>query len=186
MWTKLGSWILSAAVIIGLSGLSGCSGQSGGDYRTFDKNKDKAPDAEHGHAHSHEHGPHGGELIELGEEEYHAEVVFDEESHKVTLYLLGADAKSAVAIEAKEFTLELPTQDKPQTYTLAAAAQDADVEGKSSRFEITSEELVDAYEDQEGLVGKFTVKIGSKSFTGEVKHTHHGDMPGETKEKAEK
>src|SRR5437867_4454418 len=106
MRTKLSLWILSATVLIGLSGLSGCSGQPGGEYRPFDKNKDTAPDAESGQAHSHEHGPHDGELIELGEEEYHAEVVFDEDSHKVTLYLLGDDAKSAVAIEAKELTLE--------------------------------------------------------------------------------
>ncbi len=169
MRTKLGVWILSAAVLIGLSG---CSGESGGDYRTFDKNKDKAPDAEHGHAHGHEHGPHGGELIELGEEEYHAEVVFDEDSDKVTLYFFGGDAKSAVAIEAKELTLILSTKNKPQTYTLAAVAQDADGDGKSSRFEITSEELIDAYDEQEGLVGKFTVKIGGKSFTGDVKHSH--------------
>jgi hypothetical protein len=35
-------------------------------------------------------------------------------------------------------------------------------------------------------VGKFTVKIGGKSFTGEVKHSHHGDKPDETKAKAEK
>ena len=173
MRTKLGVWILSAAVVIGLSGLSGCSEESGGNYRTFDKNRDKAPDAEHGHAHGHEHGPHGGELIELGEEEYHAEVVFDDDSDKVTLYVLGGDAKSAVAIEAKELTLKLSTK----SYTLAAVAQDADGEGKSSRFEITSEELVDAFEEQEGLVGKFTVKIGSKSFTGEVKHSHHGGKP---------
>src|SRR5690349_7579690 len=100
MRTQTGMWLLSAAMMLWLSGLPGCSGEKGSEYHSFDKNKDAAPDAERGHAHSHDHGdghgPHEGDLIELGEEEFHAEVVFDEESDKVILYLLGSDAKTAV------------------------------------------------------------------------------------------
>ena len=103
--------MLSMAVMLGLSGLAGCGGDKGGEFRTFDKGKDTAHDAEHGHAHSHDHGhghgPHEGELIELGEEEFHAEVVFDEKENKVVLYLLGPDAKATVAIEAKELSREM-------------------------------------------------------------------------------
>ena len=176
MRTKTGIWMLSAAVMLGLSGLAGCGGDKGGDYRTFDKAKDTAADAEHGHAHTHEHGhehgPHKGDLIELGEEEFHAEVVFDEESDKVTLYLLGADAKTAVPIEAKELSLEMPGKDGPVTHALAAAPQDGDGEGKSSRFEIKSEDLIEAFHHDPKTVGKFKVTLGGKEFTGEIKHSH--------------
>lgn len=172
MCTKSGIWLFSAAVIWGALGLAGCGGDKGSDYRTFDKGKDTSHDAEHGHAHNHdhEHGPHDGELIELGEEEFHAEVVFDEEKHKLTLYLLGADAKTAVAVDAKELSLELPGKDAPVTHAMAAGPADAD--GKASQFEITSEELIEAFHNDPKTVGKFKVTINGKEFAGEIKHSH--------------
>ncbi len=176
MRTQTGMWLLSAAVMLGLSGLAGCGGDKGGEYRTFDKGKDTAHDAEHGHAHAHDHGhghgPHEGELIELGEEEFHAEVVFDEKENKVVLYLLGPDAKANVAIEAKELSLEMPGKDAAVTHALAAAPQDGDGEGKSSRFEIKSEELIEAFHHDPKTVGKFKVSIGGKEFEGAIKHSH--------------
>lgn len=176
MRTHTGMWLLSAAVMFGLSGLAGCGGDQGGDYRTFNKEKDKAPDAEHGHAHSHDHGheqgPHKGQLIELGEEEYHAEVIFEEEAEKVVLYLLGPDAKAAVAIEAKELSLELPGKDAAVKFALVAAPLEGDGEGKSSRFEIKSPELYEAFHHNPKTAGKFQVNLGGKDFTGEIKHDH--------------
>ena len=54
--------------------LSGCTGK---------------PAAEHGgeEHHHHVHGPHEGELIEIGNEEYHAELLM-EDNNKVTIYVL--------------------------------------------------------------------------------------------------
>ena len=168
---------MSAAVMLGLSGLAGCGGDKGGDFRTFDKGKDTAPDAEHGHAHTHDHGheqgPHKGDLIELGEEEFHAEVVVDEEKSKLTLYLLGADAKTAVAIEAKELTLEIPGKDAPVPFALTAGPEDKD--GKTSQFEITSQALFDAFHEDMKIAAKFKVSINGKEFTGEIKHSHDHD-----------
>lgn len=179
MRTQTGMWLLSAAVMLGLSGLAGCGGDKGGDYRTFNKDKDTSHDAEHGHAHSHDHGhghgPHEGDLIELGEEEFHAEVVFDEEANKVVVYFLGPDAKANVAIEAKELSLEMPGKDAAVTHALTAAPQDGDGEGKSSRFEIKSEELIEAFHHDPKTVGKFKVSINGKDFNGEIKHSHDHD-----------
>ncbi len=184
MRTKSGMWLLSVAVMLGLSGLAGCGGDKGGEYRTFDKGKDTAHDAEHGHAHSHDHGhgqgPHDGDLIELGEEEFHVEVVIDEEKYKMTLYLLGADAKTAVAVEAKEIVLELPGKDAAVTHALAAGPADAD--GKATRFEITSEELIETFHKDPKTVGKFKISIGGKDFEGEIKHDH-GDHDHKHEEK---
>ncbi len=185
MRTQTGMWLLSVAVMLGLTGLAGCGGDKGGEYRVFDKGNDTAPDAEHGNAHTHDHGhghgPHEGDLIELGEEEFHAEVVVDEEKYKLTLYLLGADAKTAVAIEAKELTLEMPGKDAPVKYALTAGPVDAD--GKVSQFEITSEALIDAFHEDSKAVGKFKVSIGGKEFTGEIKHSHDHDHDHKHEEK---
>ena len=50
------------------------------------------------HAHPSE-GPHHGTLVELGNEEFHAEVVHDDKS--VTVYVLDAGATKAVPIDAQ-------------------------------------------------------------------------------------
>lgn len=178
----MGMWLLSSVVLVGLSG---CGGQPGGDYRTFDKNKDTSHDAEHGqvhaHDHDHGHGPHDGALIELGEEEFHAEVVFDEDKGKVVLYILGPDAKAAVPIEAKELSLEMPGKDAPVAHVLAAAPQETDGEGKSSRFEITNKDLIEVFHHDPKTVGKFKVSISGKDFNGEIKHDHEGHSHDEHK-----
>ena len=84
-----------------------------------------------GHAHAHPtEGPHHGALIELGREDYHAELVHDEAANTVTIYILDGAAKDAVAIEAKQLTLNLLVGGKPQQFQLAAMPQSADPEGR--------------------------------------------------------
>src|SRR5688572_17504984 len=74
---------------------------------------EKAPPAEgHSEAAHEEHshaaaGPHGGDLIGLGNEEYHAELVHDEAAGSVTLYVLDSAAKASVPIDATEVTINL-------------------------------------------------------------------------------
>jgi len=57
------------------------------------------------HAHPGE-GPHHGDLVELGNEEYHAEVVHGE-GGSVSVYILDSAAKSAVPIDATELTINI-------------------------------------------------------------------------------
>ena len=77
MRTQLGMWLLSVTVMLGLSG---CGGDKGNEFRAFDKEKDKAPDAEHGHAHSHDHGHDHGSNLKV----YH-----DEEMQSVSIRIDG-------------------------------------------------------------------------------------------------
>ena len=128
--------------------------------------------AEHAHA---ETGPHKGQLIELGKEEYHAELVHDEDAGKVTIYVLDSEAKKAVAIESTELIINLKHDGKGEQFKLAAAPQDGDGEGKSSRFVSDDKKLAEDL-DHAGTQARLVLEIAGKSFTGEIKHDHdHGD-----------
>lgn len=126
----------------------------------------------HKHAEGHaEVGPHNGHLIELGKEEYHAELVHDEKAGKVTIYVLDKEAKAAVAITATELTINLKHDGKGEQFKLAAAPQDGDGEGKSSRFASEDKELAEDL-DHKGVEARLVIEIEGKSFTGDIKHDH--------------
>jgi hypothetical protein len=123
--------------------------------------------------HEHEQGPHGGHLVELGEEEYHAEVVFDPKSSKITLYVLDSSAKKAAPIDAKEIKLELTIGGQPESFTAQAVADKGDPPDKSSRFEVADNSEIKAnVKDEEDLKGSVTVAIGGKTYTGKIVHDH--------------
>jgi hypothetical protein len=123
--------------------------------------------------HEHEHGPHGGHLVELGEEEYHAEVVFDQKAAKLTVYILDSTAKAPTPIDGKEITLKLAIDGKTEPFALAAVPQSSDPQGKSSRFELAGNADVKSHiKDEEDLKGSVSATISGKSFSGDVKHEH--------------
>jgi hypothetical protein len=123
------------------------------------------------HAHPSE-GPHHGSLIELGAEEYHAELVHDDESGSVTIYILDSAAKTAVPIDATELTVNLKHDGNAEQFKLAASPDTNDSDGKSSRFISTDKELG---EDLHGAHADATlvVMIDGKSFRGAIKHDDH-------------
>jgi hypothetical protein len=123
--------------------------------------------------HSHEEGPHGGHLVELGEEEYHAEVVLDAKTSNITLYILDSTAKKAAPIDAKEVKLELTIGGQPKSFAAKAVPDKDDPAGKSSRFEIGENADVKAnIKDEEDLKGSVTATIGGKTYTGKIVHEH--------------
>jgi hypothetical protein len=126
----------------------------------------------HAHAHPTE-GPHHGSLIELGREDYHAELVHDDATDTVTIYMLDGAAKDAVAIDAKQLTLNLLVGGKPQQFQLVSMPQSADPEGRCSAFGCTSEPMCKAI-DAKGTTGRLNVEVSGKRFVGKLGlHTHH-------------
>lgn len=127
-----------------------------------------------GHVHSHPtEGPHHGVLIELGKEDYHAELVHDPAVDRVTIYVLDGAAQQPVPIDAKQLTLNLVVGGKPQQYQLAAQPQSSDPDGLSSAFCCASKPMSAAL-DAKGVKGRLNVKIGDKVFVGAIgDHTHH-------------
>lgn len=119
-------------------------------------------------------GPHHGVLIELGQEEYHAELTHDEATKTVTVYLLDASAKKAVPIADPEITLNLMVNGAPQQAKLAAAPQDGDPVGKASRFSATDDKLLEALESPM-TTGRLNVTIAGKAYAGEIQPHVHAD-----------
>lgn len=131
-------------------------------------------DHEHEHAHPSE-GPHHGSLIELGNEQYHAELVHDDVAGSVTIYILDSAAKSAVPIESKELTVNITHEGQGEQFKIPAKAEAGDPTGKSSRFVSDDKELA-AELDHEHSSAQLVVTVESTQLRGKIEHAHeHGN-----------
>ena len=130
----------------------------------------------HGHDHDeHGHsseGPHHGVLVELGNEEYHAEVVHDDATGTVTVYLLDASAKKNVTSDATEVTINVKHGEKPEQFKLPALPQDGESTGQSSRYALTDKELAE-HLDETGAAARVSLMIGGQPFSGVIPHADH-------------
>lgn len=123
------------------------------------------------HAHP-SHGPHDGELIELGNEEYHAELIHDDAS--VTIYILNGAATAVVPIEATEILVNLKHDGAPEQFTLTASPDTGDPTGRSSRFVSSDAELA-GHLDEEAAEPQLVLTIDGVSYRGSLEHSHdHG------------
>jgi hypothetical protein len=135
--------------------------------------------ADAGHDHGdHVHlteGPHGGHLIELGNEAYRAELLHGDSAHTVTIHLLDAAAEQAVPVSQNEITLQLFRDGQFVDYTLKAVEQEADATGSASQFEITDAELCETLCSEEEVRGRLHVTIDGTPLTGIIEHGAHCD-----------
>lgn len=176
-------------LLVGLFCWIGC-GQTPGDYKATQEVK-KADGSAQDHDHSshqggHTHygaGPHGGSLIELGGDDYHAELVLDHGAHALRIFLLKADAKTPLPTNATEVTLAI---DKNQKLSLKALPLDGEDAGWSSRFELVDEEFVHNLVDRGFLHGDLSVPIGKNTFDSHLDiHFEHGDSKPDHKHEGE-
>lgn len=123
------------------------------------------------HVHPTE-GPHHGGLIELGKEDYHAELVHDDDTDTVTIHILDSSATKAVPISAKQLILNLRVNGKPRQFALPAQPQTGEAVGSTSVFAATDKELCTLL-DSHGVFGRLNVDIGGKTYVGRVGgHSH--------------
>ncbi|WP_298859626.1 hypothetical protein [uncultured Gimesia sp.] len=132
---------------------------------------------DHGHDHPSE-GPHHGSLIELGKEAYHAELVHDEKSGSVTIYILDSGATKNVPVKAESVLINAKHDGKGQQFTLTAAREANDPEGQSSRFSTQDKALGELLEEHD-TDARLVLEIEGKSYSGKIpahdhdhKHAH--------------
>lgn len=154
--------------------LSGCGGSPDANQTAGKPSANAEAHDDHGHAHPAE-GPHHGHLVELGNEEFHAEVVH-EEGGAVSIYILDGSGKNSVPIDSPEVLINMTHDGKAEQFKLAASPETSDPAGKSSRF-ISQEKHLSEDLDVEGSVAKLVVTINGKQYSGKIEHDH--DQAGE-------
>lgn len=88
-----------------------------------------------GEAHGHKPGAHGGIIVSLGQDSYHAEAVFEKDG-TIRLYLLGKDEIKPQETDAQDLVAHVTpagSTDAVQV-TFAADRQKTDSAGKTSLF----------------------------------------------------
>jgi len=156
----------SALALSGVLAASGCGTEAPkpkAEEKHAEKGKAEAPHAEV--------GPHGGSLIELGKEEFHAELVHDEKAGEVTFYILDGAAKKTVPIEATEVLVNLKHDGKGEQFKVAAKPAAGDPPGKSSCFFSADKELAGDL-DHAGAEPQLVLTIDGKQFRGAIGHEH--------------
>jgi hypothetical protein len=136
-------------------------------------NANKAGDHDHDHDHDHAaHGPHDGHVLELGEEEYHAEWTHEDDTGKVTVYLLDKDIKEAVPTAAEHVKISLKLGDSDMEYLLEPVGRTDGDMPTASQFELVDKPLATALVT-EGVEATLEVEIGGKPYTAKIEHHAH-------------
>lgn len=161
-----------AALIVGLVSF-GC--EPGGQYKTAQQIKTEKGHAGHD---GHEHGaagPHGGAIVELGDEEYHGEVVVDAKSHTLTVWLFGKDAKTPAPIAAEHVMV---VDEKDAQHQLKAVDPK---DGKASQFALADAEKVGAIAKAGYLHGELKLEVDGKPYRGNIDAHFDGSAHGDEK-----
>jgi hypothetical protein len=126
-------------------------------------------DHDHDHAHSHAHsGPHGGQIVEIGEEEYHAELVRGE-AGKVTVYLLDGEVKNEVPIPAESIRIDVRVGNKPQSFELMAVERSEGDPPLTAKFEVVDVQLPEILKAlSDGVTATLKVEIGGKPYAATI------------------
>ena len=170
----------SVCMMSGICALGLGCGSSTSEYKDSKKIQAAAKVHDHStHDGAHLHygaGPHGGMLLELGGEDFHAELVFDHDAHAVRIFLFKADAKTPLPSKTPAATLLL---DNNKTITLKALPLEGEADGMSSRFELIDEAFVHEVLDKNFLHGDLKVDIDGIPFKSHLdihfdnaKHEH--------------
>jgi len=150
---------------------AGTASSSSGSTVMTERPPETTAHAEHAHPGA---GPHQGDLVELGNEEYHAEVVHGE-GGSISVYILDSAAKSAVPIDATELTINITHDGNAEQFKLTADRDASDPDGKSSRFTLKDEELSTDL-DSHDAAARLAVTIEGKAFSGKIVHDHEGHV----------
>jgi len=161
----------TVSVFLTIMGIVGC-----GSGEVAERNA-AGSGSPHGHSHTGDYGhrgPHDGHVIELGHDhKYHAELVENDDSERLTVYILDRDLNE-ISIDQKSIVLILSAGGETTSYKLDAV--DHARSPAVSRFESTDKALFHTWEQYADLTGKLRVTIEGVSYVGRVAHhSHAGD-----------
>jgi hypothetical protein len=175
LFHHLGAACLLAAVAIWITGCPTATNTTPkvGEEHGHEHGEHAHGEAGHAHDHSHAHGLHGGHIIEIGEEEYHAEWTHADDG-TVTIYILDAAMKNEVPIPAENITIETKIGETAATFTLAAVNRTEGDMPKSAKFELVDKNLLGVLETlSKGVTATLKVTINDKLYDAPITHDEH-------------
>lgn len=127
-----------------------------------------------GHDHDHPaHGPRNGHLVELGDEQYHAEWILDDEAGVLTVFIMDGSVSEDVPIEADELQLAVKIGDN-EAKTYAVKAVKAEGEIRTPTFECRDRQVVEGLKlVGHGVDATLRVSIEGEPFEGPLKGHDH-------------
>ncbi|HTN74282.1 MAG TPA: hypothetical protein VL096_03515 [Pirellulaceae bacterium] len=154
--------------------LAGC----GPSKPAGDKKKAGEHDHDHGHDHAHDHaahGPHGGHVVELGDEEYHAEWTHDDASGKVTVFVLDKELKKEVPIVAETVVIKTKVGETEKVFTLEPMNRTTDEKPTAFEFSITDKTLLPILTSAgKGAEASLEIDVNGKPFVAKIEaHEEH-------------
>jgi hypothetical protein len=156
MATRLTLWVLSPLMMAVLAGCGAApdSNAPRGSTQPATKAPSGAgsgtaspaasPTGSDGRAEGHEHtAPHGGALVEFGEEFAHLEIVLAASTGTLTAYVLDGEAEQAVRLAQPSIEIVVMKEGAPLTLALQPVANELTGEraGETSQFSVTSSDL---------------------------------------------
>jgi len=120
-----------------------------------------APAAAHDHT-----APHGGELVELGEEEAHLELLHDRKTATITVWVYGKSVSAPAVVESP--TIRLATKDGEKELKGVA------VEAKAGATLSSTWKFTDPALDADPLVGRIRVTVDGKTHQSPLESDGHG------------
>jgi len=139
--------LLAACFVLFAVFLAGCNRDAGKPSKDHahadDKAKDHAKDGDHKHdkgekkgdGHDHKPAAHGGKIVSVGTDSYHAEVVFEKDG-QLKFYMLGKDESKSISVESQTLKAHAKVEggDKSHEMELKPEPQKEDVKDKISLF----------------------------------------------------
>ena len=116
-------------------------------------------------------GPHGGHLLELGDEEYHLEWVHDDATGLLTVYILDGAMENEVPIAAPSLTIERTIGESAASFELLPVGAAGE---PTAQFAITDKSLIEALKlAGEGVTVRTEVDIDGRTYEAEFAHEEH-------------
>jgi len=115
-------------------------------------------------AHEEHKAPHGGALLELGEEEAHLELIHDAKAGSLTVYVYGKSLDAPAAVEMPV----IQVVGKSGAEELKSTAVSPKADGTSAQWTVTDPRLA-----TDPLDGRIRVKVDGKSHQSALEPAGH-------------
>lgn len=135
------AWIACGLALGGIALILGCVERSSTAVTSLSSTATAPPvasasaKAANSEEHGHKAGIHGGIMISLGRDSYHAEAVF-EKGGVLRLYTLGKEESRVIDVEKQTLKgfVKAEGESMAEQFTLASEPQEGDAEGQTSQF----------------------------------------------------